>query len=538
MSKKIGADPANKRVCVIGAGPAGLSTLRAFDTLRKEGVAVPEMVCYDKQADWGGLWYYDWRTGVDMNGQPVHTSMYKYLWSNAPKECLEFADYSFEEHFGRSIPSYPSRPVLFDYITGRAAKRGLREYIQFNTSVESVEFDEATQKFSVTTVASVAHDPANPRQSVGWSKKTEIFDYVVCASGHYSFPNFPHFQGIESFNGRVFHAHDLRDATEFKGKDVVLVGTSYSAEDIASQLWKYGAKSVRISHRTKPIGYTTWPKEILEVPLLTNVDKNTCTFADGSDCQADAILLCTGYLHHFPFLSNELRLNPHNNPLQPSNKIWLQNMYQGICWMPNPKLIHVGPHTGFFTMGLFDAQAWLARDIIMGRFALPDAAGMAQHDRMMCEKARRLEDVSADTMKYNEACINFQGDYFKDLMNMTDHPEFDVEGAKKRFFEWEQDKQVDIMGFRDNNYRSVVTGNMSVPLVDKDGKKLLWKDAMSDSCEAFNLGDIFTGNTRTSTLQLKERVGGVGNHSVSSGLSTNEASSASNSSGGSVIKIH
>jgi cation diffusion facilitator CzcD-associated flavoprotein CzcO len=38
------------------------------------------------------------------------------------EECLEFADYSFEEHFGRPIPSYPPRAVLHDYIAGRVEK--------------------------------------------------------------------------------------------------------------------------------------------------------------------------------------------------------------------------------------------------------------------------------------------------------------------------------------------------------------------------------------------------------------------------------
>jgi hypothetical protein len=63
----------------------------------------------------------------------------------------------------------------------------------------------------------------------------------------------------------------MRDATEFKGLDILLIGTSYSAEDIASQCWKYGAKSLAISHRTNPIGYETWPDNITEVPLLTKV---------------------------------------------------------------------------------------------------------------------------------------------------------------------------------------------------------------------------------------------------------------------------
>ena len=39
------------------------------------------------------MWNYTWRTGLDQHGEPVHGSMYRYLWSNGPKECLEFADY-------------------------------------------------------------------------------------------------------------------------------------------------------------------------------------------------------------------------------------------------------------------------------------------------------------------------------------------------------------------------------------------------------------------------------------------------------------
>ena len=65
---------------------------------------------------------YSWRTGTAPDGQAVHNSMYRHLWSNGPKECLEFADYTFEEHFGFPIPSFPPREVLQDYITGRVDK--------------------------------------------------------------------------------------------------------------------------------------------------------------------------------------------------------------------------------------------------------------------------------------------------------------------------------------------------------------------------------------------------------------------------------
>ena len=118
------------RVAIIGAGPCGTAQLRAFQSASKAGAEIPEIVCFEKQEDLGGLWNYTWRTGVDEYGEPVHGSMYRYLWSNGPKECLEFADYSFDEHFGRPIASYPPRAVLFDYIKGRVEKADVRKFIR------------------------------------------------------------------------------------------------------------------------------------------------------------------------------------------------------------------------------------------------------------------------------------------------------------------------------------------------------------------------------------------------------------------------
>ena len=236
----------SKRVCVVGAGPSGTAALRAFASEAAKGNAIPKVVCYEKQAELGGLWNYSWRTGLDANGEPVHNSMYRYLWSNGPKEALEFADYGFEEHFGKAIPSYPPREVLFDYIKGRIDKSGVRDWIEFNTTVRRVTYDANAGNagaFSVTT-------------SCEGKEKTELFDYVMVASGHFSTPNVPEFPGFEKFEGRILHAHDFRDALEFAGKDILVIGTSYSAEDIASQCYKYGVKSVTCSWRTAPMGCT------------------------------------------------------------------------------------------------------------------------------------------------------------------------------------------------------------------------------------------------------------------------------------------
>ena len=58
-------------------------------------------------------------SGLDEYGESVHGSMYRHLWSNGPKEALEFPDYTFEDHFGKAIPSFPPREVLFDYLQGK-----------------------------------------------------------------------------------------------------------------------------------------------------------------------------------------------------------------------------------------------------------------------------------------------------------------------------------------------------------------------------------------------------------------------------------
>lgn len=442
-----------KRVAVIGAGPSGLAQLRAFQSAAQKGAAIPEVVCFEKQDNWGGLWNYTWRTGLDEYGEPVHGSMYRYLWSNGPKEGLEFADYTFEEHFGKQIASYPPRAVLFDYIEGRVKKARVRDWIRFRTPVRHVAYDAASGKFAVT-----AHDLRNDHTY------TEIFDHVVVASGHFSTPNVPEFPGFDTFNGRILHAHDFRDAREFAGKDVLLIGTSYSAEDIGSQCWKYGCKSVTVSHRTAPMGFN-WPANWQEVPLLVKVDGNTATFKDGSSAHADAIILCTGYKHHFPFLPDDLRLKT-------ANRLAAASLYRGTVWVPNPRLFYLGMQDQWYTFNMFDAQAWYVRDVILGCIAVP------------ASETERAADVTArvaaeDALPDSYAAIAYQGAYVQELIDLTDYPSFDIPGSNEAFYQWKKHKIKDIMGFRNNAYKSVMTGTMAPT------HHTPWKDALEDSMESY-----------------------------------------------------
>lgn len=441
------------RVAVIGAGPSGLAQLRAFQSAAQKGADIPEIVCFEKQANWGGLWNYTWRTGLDQYGEPVHGSMYRYLWSNGPKEGLEFADYSFEEHFGKQIASYPPRAVLFDYIEGRVNKAGVRDWVRFETVVRLVTWDGNTRKFTVTV-----QDLPNDRCY------SEEFDNVIVASGHFSTPNVPEFPGFDRFNGRILHAHDFRDAREFTGKHILIVGTSYSAEDIGSQCWKYGAKSITNCYRTAPMGFD-WPENWEEKPLLEKVDINTATFKDGSTKHIDAIILCTGYKHHFPFLPDDLRLRT-------ANRLATADLYKGVAYVHNPALFYLGMQDQWYTFNMFDAQAWWARDVILGRIKLP----VTKTDLIGDVEARVAgEDAGKDSYD----AIRYQGDYVKELIAETDYPSFDVDGANEAFFEWKKHKKQGIMEFRNHSYRSVITGTMAPP------HHTPWKDALDDSLESY-----------------------------------------------------
>lgn len=440
------------RVAIIGAGPSGLAQLHAFEQARAGGADVPELVCFEKQSDWGGLWNYTWRSGLDEHGDPCHGSMYRYLWSNGPKECLEFADYTFEEHFGRAIPSFPPRAVLEDYILGRARKSGVRRHIRFHTAVRWVEYDSASERFHVTV-----EDLEQGRS------RDEEFDHVIVATGHFSIPNVPSYPGFEQFPGRILHSHDFRDSQEFTGKDLLVVGGSYSAEDIALQTRKYGANSVTISYRSAAMGFP-WPEGIDEVPEMDRVEGRTVHFIDGTARDVDAIIMCTGYRHHFPFIASPLRLVTRNVLYPP-------DLYKGVFRTDNPKMMYLSMQDQYYTFTMFDAEAWYARDYVLGRITLP---GRDEMDKDI--EAWRAREEALDG-PLDE--IDFQADHIADLLAEVDYPAFDLDLTREQFKAWEHHKTESIVGYRDKAFSSPCTGTPA-PV-----HHTAWWEALDDSLPTF-----------------------------------------------------
>ena len=64
-----------RRVCVIGAGAAGLVSLRHLASRPGDF----EAVAFEKMSVVGGTWVYSERVGTDENGLPLHSSMYSGL---------------------------------------------------------------------------------------------------------------------------------------------------------------------------------------------------------------------------------------------------------------------------------------------------------------------------------------------------------------------------------------------------------------------------------------------------------------------------
>jgi trimethylamine monooxygenase len=441
------------RVAICGAGPSGLSQLHAFESARQCGLPIPEIVCFEKQNDLGGQWNYTWRTGFDEYSEPVHSSMYQNLWTNLPKECSEFVDYSYDKHFGQSLTSFPPRTVIYDYIQGYAKQNNVLQYIRFNTVIRWISYSEDTKRFHVF-VKDLKKD----------EMYSEEFDYVIIATGHFSMPNLPYFDGIETFRGRILHSHELRSAQDFADKHVLLIGNGSSAEDIALQLYKYGAKSITLSHRTRPKNFK-WPNEIKEVPLVIKIDKETVYFKDNSSQEFQAIIFCTGYEHYFPFLDDNLRLKSTSSLFPP-------DLYKTIVWLNQPRLMYLGMQRVTFSFNIGNIQAWYARDVILGKISLPSTK-----DEMQCDI--ELWKIKEKSIRSASDYANIHKEYLLDLIAATNYPHFDIDQMAKMFLECIETRYENMLTYREKTYTSVLTNTMAKQ------HPLPWLNEMDDRLENF-----------------------------------------------------
>ncbi|KAH0755188.1 hypothetical protein KY290_025458 [Solanum tuberosum] len=127
----------SRKVAVIGAGASGLVTARE---LRREGHRV---VVFEKSNQLGGLWVYNPRVETDLlsldpNREIIHSSLYKSLRTNLPRQLMSFSDYSFDCAENVNRLNFPGHEEVLKFLNEFAKDFGINELIRFNTEVVRV----------------------------------------------------------------------------------------------------------------------------------------------------------------------------------------------------------------------------------------------------------------------------------------------------------------------------------------------------------------------------------------------------------------
>ncbi|XP_061596410.1 uncharacterized protein LOC133459976 isoform X2 [Cololabis saira] len=225
-----------QRVAVVGAGAAGLCVARHI--LSRPSSFTPPVV-FELTDNVGGTWCYDERVGTYDNGQPIHSSMYRNLRTNLPKEVMMFPDFPFD-------------PQLSSFLPHQEVQRYLERYCQYHNIQPHIRFKTVVENVTPPVMTKVGEEKKTAWEVTSLDSsgclKTESFDAVFVCSGHYSDPHIPHLPGIENFKGQVLHSHSYRYAEPFCGQSVVVLGAKASGLDISIELAKAGAQ-VTLSHR-------------------------------------------------------------------------------------------------------------------------------------------------------------------------------------------------------------------------------------------------------------------------------------------------
>jgi thioredoxin reductase len=193
------------RVCVIGAGIAGLVTAKV---LRDDGFNV---VVFEKLPTIGGVW------------APRNT--YRGLRTNSPRETYAFSDFPYLA----TADDFPTAEQVRDYLDGYVEHFELAPLLRLATEVCSVSraprsADRASSPFELTL-----------RRRNGRARETRVScDFVAVCNGVFSQPYVPPIEGRERFAGRVLHSSEMTDPFALIGQRIVVVGAGKSALDCAT----------------------------------------------------------------------------------------------------------------------------------------------------------------------------------------------------------------------------------------------------------------------------------------------------------------
>ncbi|WP_375286049.1 flavin-containing monooxygenase [Sphingomonas sp.] len=181
------------RAAVIGAGMAGIL---AAVKLRERNI---DLAVFEKADSVGGTWRDNTYPGLACD---VAAHWYTYSFARNPD-------------WDRLMAAGPDIRAYFERV---AAERGVLPLIRFGDEVTRLEYDAAG--WQLTTAA-------------GYRDR---FDIVIVATGVLHHPNIPQFEGLETFEGAVFHSARWDHDVPLDGKRIGVVGTGSTAAQLTSAL--------------------------------------------------------------------------------------------------------------------------------------------------------------------------------------------------------------------------------------------------------------------------------------------------------------
>lgn len=202
----------NKRkVGIIGAGPSGLAAAKAA---LEEGF---ELVLFEKCQDLGGVWNCNASSGC----------VWSQMRTNITRYSMSYSDHDWPS----STPIFPEAQQVLDYLRSFSDKYKITERIRFNMKVVKAYQCPDSTNWQIEAL--------NMKSNI---TESFILDYLVVATGIFCEPNFPEcYQNATSqFKGLLIHSkYYNKYKSELGGKHVCLIGSSYSAYEIASDLVGY-----------------------------------------------------------------------------------------------------------------------------------------------------------------------------------------------------------------------------------------------------------------------------------------------------------
>ena len=348
-----------KRIAVIGAGPSGLvalneflhtskngsSTINSYNSLENKKLptkcAFDEIILFEQGSDIGGTWRYSeacdppFPYNIEEYNKPYQfrqsmkisknmwdkSGIYNHLFTNVPEGSMKFSSAQDIELSDTNVEMNPYYPFIkheqvLEYLEKFCDVNELKKHIRFNSSVEKIYKDESTSKWAIHVL------------DKDGGIKIEVFDAVMVSTGRFNIPFIPKISNLKSFKGdnssnALIHTKSFRNAKDFSGKKVLLVGSSISAIDILQYLIP-ACKEVYLSTNKstveppKPVTDDKlvpgkWMNDILNdsnigyvkcarIKAIIN-DGKSVEFEDGLIVDDfDNIIFATGYHLSFPFL--------------------------------------------------------------------------------------------------------------------------------------------------------------------------------------------------------------------------------------------